>query len=131
MMTYKEALSYIHSTDWRGSRPGLSRITELCAKLGDPQDRLKFVHVAGTNGKGSVSSMTSRILRAAGYSTGLFTSPYVERFNERIILNGRPITDADLAEATETVREAACTMEDGPTECELITAIGLVYYARK
>ncbi len=127
-MTYRKALEYIHSTDWRGSRPGLSRITELCGKLGDPQDHLKFIHVAGTNGKGSVSAMTAAILRAAGYRVGLFTSPYVERFNERIMLNGRPISNDDLAKYTEIVSKAASGMEDGPTEFELITAIGLLYY---
>ena len=68
-MDYVEALEYIHSTDWRGSRPGLSRITELCRLLGDPQDGLRFIHIAGTNGKGSVSAMLESILRSAGYRT--------------------------------------------------------------
>ena len=83
-MTYEEALSYIHSVSWRGSRPGLERIGKLCHALSDPQESLKFLHVAGTNGKGSFCALADAVLREAGYSTGLFTSPFVERFNERI-----------------------------------------------
>ena len=74
-MDYKEAIGYINSSEWYGSELGLGRITELLEKLGNPQDRLKFVHVAGTNGKGSCSAMTASVLKAAGYRTGLFTSP--------------------------------------------------------
>ncbi|MBE6626549.1 MAG: bifunctional folylpolyglutamate synthase/dihydrofolate synthase [Ruminococcaceae bacterium] len=130
MMTYEEALQYIHSVTWQGSRPGLERITELCRLLGDPQDSLKFIHIAGTNGKGSVSRMISSILEKSGYRVGLFTSPFVERFNERIMLDGHDIADEDLASATEYVKQFAETMTDLPTEFELITAIALVYYKR-
>ena len=129
-MTYREALEYIHSTDWRGSKPGLSRITELCRRLGDPQDSLRFIHVAGTNGKGSVSAMTANVLRFSGRKVGLFTSPYVERFNERIMLNGRPIKNSELAEITEAVKKEADMMADGPTEFELITAIGFMFFKK-
>ena len=130
-MTYKEALEYIHSVEWKGSRPGLSRITELLEKLGNPQKRLRFIHVAGTNGKGSFCAMTESILRAAGYKTGLFVSPYIKNFNERICVSGVPIEDEALAEATAIVRPVAETMEDAPTEFELITAIGLVHFVRE
>ena len=130
-MTYDEALEYIHSISWTWCKPGLERITELCEKLGDPQDELRFIHVAGTNGKGSTASMLSSILIKAGYNVGLFTSPYVEVFNERIKLNGENISDRELAEVTSYVRQFADTMEDKPTEFELITAIGLEYYKRK
>ncbi len=130
MMTYEEALRYIHSVTWQGSRPGLERITELCRLLGDPQDSLRFIHIAGTNGKGSVSRMISSILEKSGYRVGLFTSPFVERFNERIMLDGQDIPDADLASATEHVKQFAEKMTDLPTEFELITAIALVYYKR-
>ena len=129
-MNYTEALEYIHSVTWKGSRPGLERITELCARLGNPQDSLRFIHVAGTNGKGSTSRMIASILEKAGYRVGLFTSPYIERFNERIMLDGHDIDDDDLARDTETVRVHADAMEDSPTEFELITAIALVYYKR-
>ena len=130
-MTYAEALEYIHSISWRGSRPGLSRITELCGKMGEPQDSLRFIHIAGTNGKGSTASMLSSVLTAAGYKVGLFTSPYVEIFNERIRLNGENISDDALAEVTEYVKGFADTMADPPTEFELITAVGLEYYKRE
>lgn len=130
-MTYESALEYIHSVTWKGSRPGLSRITELCGKLGNPEDSLKFIHVAGTNGKGSVCSMLSSILTAAGYHVGLFTSPFVERFNERIMLDNHEISDRELAEVTEFVKASADTMSDSPTEFELITAIALEYYKRR
>ena len=80
-MTYEEALDYISSVSWQGSRPGLERISAMMETLGNVQDGLKFVHIAGTNGKGSVSAMLSAVLTAAGYRTGLFISPYIMRFN--------------------------------------------------
>ena len=130
-MTYQQAIEYIHSVVWKGSRPGLSRITELLHALGDPQDKLKFIHVAGTNGKGSFCAMTESVLRASGLRTGLFISPYIKQFNERICYCGKPISDEDLTEVTAYVRPFADAMIDSPTEFELITAIGLVYFLRK
>ena len=130
-MTYEEALLYIHSFDWRGSRPGLSRTEELCKRLGNPEKDLRFVHVAGTNGKGSFCRILSGILTEAGYKVGLFVSPYVLRFNERIQIDGKEISDLELAEATERVKDAACDMEDQPTEFELITAIGFLYFQKQ
>lgn len=130
-MTYEEALEYIHSVNWKGSRPGLERISELEDKLGNPEDSLKFIHVAGTNGKGSVCKMLSAILTAAGYTVGLFTSPFVENFNERIMLGEREISEEELAYETEHVKKYAEAMADHPTEFELITAIALSYYKRK
>ena len=130
-MTYTQALEYIHSVVWKGSRPGLERITELLGKLNNPQDGLKFIHIAGTNGKGSNSAMLESILRAAGYKTGLFVSPYIKHFNERICVNGKPISDGDLAAATAAVRPFADSMSDAPTEFELITAIGLVHFLKE
>ncbi len=130
-MTYTEALDYIHSVSWKGSRPGLSRITELCHRLGDPQNDLKFIHVAGTNGKGSTSVMLAEILSAAGLRVGLFTSPFILRFNERMRVNGEDIPDDVLAEITALVRPHADAMEDAPTEFELITAIAFAYFKRE
>ncbi len=130
-MTYEEAIEYIHSVKWRGSRPGLERITELMSKLGNPEDSLRFIHVAGTNGKGSTCEMLSSVLLSAGYKVGLFTSPYIEEFNERIMYNGENISDDELAAETECVKRFAETMTDAPTEFELITAIALSYYKRK
>ncbi len=128
-MTRDEAIAYIHSVSWRGSRPGLERIRELCRALGDPQKGLRFVHVAGTNGKGSVCSMLSSVLTAAGYRTGLFTSPFVRFFEERISVDGEPIPGDELGRATERVRAAAEKMSDPPTEFELLTAVGFEYFS--
>ena len=130
-MNYDEALSYIHSVSWRGSRPGLSRIEELCRRLGDPQDKLRFVHVAGTNGKGSFCAMLESVLRHAGYKTGLFTSPFVTSFCERIRVLGEDIGGEELAEVTEAVKKCADGMADPPTEFELITAIAFEYFRRR
>ncbi len=127
-LNYAETLEYIHSVSWLGSRPGLNRITELCERLGNPQDSLSFVHVTGTNGKGSTCAMTESILRHAGYKTGLFTSPYVRYFNERIAIDGRPVSNELLCKATEIVKKHADKMKDSPTEFELITAIALVIF---
>ena len=99
--------------------------------LGDPQKELKFIHVAGTNGKGSFCSMLDSVLRRAGYRTGMFTSPYIRYFNERICFDGAPISDKDLAEVTSYVRPFADSMEEKPTEFELITAIGFEYFRRR
>ena len=129
-MNYEEALQYIHGISWEFCKPGLARISELCAALGNPQDDLKFVHVAGTNGKGSFCSMLSSVLRTAGFSVGLYTSPYIVRFNERMQMNGKPIEDALLAELTSEVKPIADKMTDKPTEFELITAIAFLYFKR-
>ncbi len=131
MMTYDEAISYIHSISWRGSRPGLLRITELCRRIGSPQDSLRFIHVAGTNGKGSFCCMLESVLRAAGYKTGLFTSPFVLSFRERMRASGEDIGEDELSEITELVRREADKMEDPPTEFELITAIAFEFFRRR
>lgn len=129
-MTYEEALTYIHSVCWKGSIPGLSRTQELLRRLGNPEKQLKFVHIAGTNGKGSTAAMTASILRKAGYRTGLYTSPYIFRFNERMNVDGEDISDQELADITEYVKPHAEAMEDHPTEFELVTVIAMEYFAR-
>ena len=130
-MTYEEALSYIHSICWKGSKLGLDRTRELLGKLGDPQKELKFIHIAGTNGKGSTAAMLSSILEEAGYRVGLYTSPFINRFNERMQVNHQPIPDEELAALTEYVRPHADAMADSPTEFELITALAMVWFARQ
>ena len=95
-MELNEALAFIHATDWKGSRLGLERMRELMRRLGNPQDSLKFIHVAGTNGKGSTAAMLASVLRAAGYRTGLFTSPYITRFEERMQVNGQETGSEEL-----------------------------------
>ncbi len=130
-MNYTEALEYIHSINWTFCKPGLERIGELCAALGNPQRKLRFVHVAGTNGKGSFCSMLESVLRHAGYKVGLYTSPYIKVFNERMRVDGENISDEALAKITEEVRPIADAMTDKPTEFELITAIAFLYFARE
>ncbi len=130
-MNYNEALEYIHGISWTFCKPGLERIGELCEKLDHPEKKLKFIHVAGTNGKGSFCSMISEILCEAGYKIGLYTSPFIYRFNERMRINGVDIPDNTLAEITSYVKPIADSMKDKPTEFELITAIAFEYFARE
>ena len=128
-MNYEEALNYIHSVCWQKNVPGLARIGELLGKLGNPQKSLRFIHVAGTNGKGSTCAMLASVLGKAGYRVGLYTSPFIVRFNERMQIDGGQIPDAELAEITEYLKPFAESMAEKPTEFELITAIALVYFA--
>lgn len=129
-----DPVAYINEPRWQEVRPGLERIAELLDRMGRPQDRLKFVHVAGTNGKGSTCAYIAGILQAAGYRTGLFTSPYIIDFEERIRVNGQNIPTGDLRDVTLYVREHAEAMaaESGehPTEFELMTAVAFEHFAR-
>ena len=129
-MTYEEAIEYIHGISWCFCKPGLQRIGELCRRLGHPEKDLKFIHVAGTNGKGSFCSMSESVLRVAGYRTGLYTSPYIREFNERMQVDGENISNDELADITEYIRPIADSMEDKPTEFELITAVAFEYFKR-
>ena len=129
-MNYQEALAYIHSINWAFCKPGLERTEELCKMLGNPEKSLQFVHVAGTNGKGSFSSMLASVLKEAGYKVGLYTSPYIKKFNERMAINGKPISNKELCEITEEVKVYADKMQDKPTEFELVTAIAFTYFAK-
>lgn len=129
-----DPIAYINTPRWQASRLGLERIRELLERLGRPQDRLKFVHVAGTNGKGSICAYLASILSAAGHRTGMFTSPYIERFEERIRVDGAMISPDELRDVTLAVREHAEAMAeetgDHPTEFELMTAVALEHFAR-
>ena len=129
-MDYKETLEYISSVNWKGSVPGLERISILLKRIEDPQKDLRFIHIGGTNGKGSTSAFISYILKAAGFKTGLFISPYIEVFNERMQINNQNISDEELAEIATYIRPYAETMEDLPTEFELNTAIAFEYFKR-
>ena len=131
MMNANEAIAYIHSVCWKGSIPGLGRTQELLRRMGNPEKELKFVHIAGTNGKGSTAAMTASILRKAGYRTGLYTSPYIYRFHERMQVDGQEISDEDLAAITEYVKPLADAMEVSPTEFELVSCIAFEYFKRK
>ena len=130
-MNAEQAIAYIHSVCWKGSIPGLGRTQELLEKMGNPEKKLKFVHIAGTNGKGSTAAMTASILRKAGYRTGLYTSPYIYRFHERIQVDGVEISDEDLTEITEYVKPLADSMAQSPTEFELVCCIAFEYFYRK
>ena len=130
-MNADQALSYIHSIPRNTLAPGLDRIRDLMARLGDPQKQLKFVHIAGTNGKGSTAAMMASVLQKAGYRTGLYTSPFINRFHERIQIDGQMISDEDLAEITGKVKPQAQAMPVHPTEFELVTAMALSYFADK
>ena len=130
-MNAEQAIAYIHSVCWKGSIPGLGRTQELLEKMGNPEKKLKFVHIAGTNGKGSTAAMTASILSKAGYRTGLYTSPYIYRFHERIQVDGVEISDEDLTQITEYVKPLADSMAQSPTEFELVCCIAFEYFYRK
>ena len=130
-MNYNEALGFIHSVNNYFCKPGLERIKALCEYLGNPQDALQFVHVAGTNGKGSFCSMLTSILKNAGYRVGTYTSPYILNFNERIRVNGENIADDDLAELCDIIKPFCDSTTDKPTEFEIITALGFEYFRRQ
>ena len=125
----------IHEVNKFGMVLGLSRMEELLRRLGDPQDTLNVIHVAGTNGKGSVSKYLEEGLAACGYKMGLYTSPYIEKFNERIRFDGADISDEDLEYYGQKVVDAAEAMvadgKDSPTEFEVVTAIAFLYFAGK
>lgn len=131
-MNYEEAIQFIHSTYKFGSKLGLQNITKLTELLGNPQDTYKIIHVAGTNGKGSTSNMIHDVLMASGYKTGLFISPFLEEFTERIQINKQHINKESLARITESVKEKIDIMiSEGynhPTEFEVVTAIGFKYF---
>lgn len=127
-MNYVEAMDYIKSLRRFGSRPGLERIRELCRRLGDPQNGFRYIHVTGTNGKGSVCSMVYTVLCFAGVKAGLFTSPYMLDFSERFSADGSYITREEIAEIVTELAPHAEAMEDTPTEFELLTAMAFLFF---
>ena len=130
-MNYKETLQYIHSLLRFGSRPGLERIRILLERLGNPQDKLKFIHVAGTNGKGSTTSMIVAALSKAGYRTGQYISPYVVKFRERMQIDGEMIGKDELSALMDRVRpeiEAMAAKDEIITEFEAITAAAFLWF---
>lgn len=132
--TETEALQYIHTRTRFGSQKSLDRIRALMKALGDPQKQLKFVHVAGTNGKGSVSTMTAEIAKESGYRVGLYTSPYLVRFTERFRVNGEQMPGDKLAELANRVKAAADGLLNEGMECtefEIVTAIGFCWFAEE
>jgi dihydrofolate synthase/folylpolyglutamate synthase len=134
-MNYEEAIDFIHSSYKFGSKLGLDNIRELLKRLGNPQSKLDIIHIAGTNGKGSTASFVNQILIEAGYKVGLFTSPYLEYFNERIRVDNILIDEDDLIRGVLKIKNAIDKMvEDGhnhPTEFEIVTALGFLHFLDK
>ena len=133
-MTYEEALDNVYGRLVFGIKPGLERIGALLERLGSPQKQLKFVHVAGTNGKGTCSTLTASALRECGLKVGLYTSPYVLEFRERFQINGEMIPKEELIQEVETLAPVADQFEkegDQVTEFEYITALALHWFARR
>ncbi|MGQ2285751.1 bifunctional folylpolyglutamate synthase/dihydrofolate synthase [Leuconostoc suionicum] len=137
MKTVEDAISYIHNRPKGGQKESLYRMTTLLAALGNPQNDLPYaIHITGTNGKGSVSTMASNILRVAGYDTGLFVSPFITNFRERMQINNEMISKDDLLHATNKVAQVLVNVDaelypDIPVEFEVLTAIMFAYFASK
>ncbi len=129
-MTWDETFSQL-SADWKTSAPKPARMQELLARLGHPEQMLHFVHIAGTNGKGSASAMTSRILTEAGFRTGLYISPHLFRINERWSVDGREISDDELSAELAALRPVLLAMPDKPTKFEILTALAFLYFVHQ
>lgn len=123
-MNYRETLEYIHSLGNFGLPAGLDRIKKVLNKLGNPQNEFKAIHIAGTNGKGSVTAFVSSVFKEAGYKTGTFISPYIIDFRERIQINGEYISEADLTRYAQSVKQTGVEL----TEFEFITALAFLYF---
>lgn len=134
-MTYEQAMEYMDDLQSYGSVPGLTSIINLCEKLGNPQERLKFVHIAGTNGKGSTLAFISEILKEAGYRVGRYISPTIFEYRERIQVNGRMITKKDLCRLMTEVKDACEALvrerKAHPTPFEVETALSFLYFVEK
>lgn len=133
-MNYQEAMEKVNNRLRFGIKPGLERISALLEKLGNPQKQLKFVHVAGTNGKGTTCTLIASTLKAAGYRTGLYTSPYVLEFRERFQIDGKMIPEEELIQQVQAVSAVADEMEtagESITEFEFITALAFRWFAER
>lgn len=127
-MDWNEAIALLHGANWKHTKIGLERMRDFMHALGDPQEKLRYVHIAGTNGKGSACVMTQSILTAAGFRTGLYISPHLDQFNERLSIDGQMISDADLRRLAARVRAAAETLGEEPTDFEMITAMAFCWF---
>lgn len=127
----EDAISYIEAHTWSKTKLGLDRTRELLEKLGNPQNDLKFIHVAGSNGKGSVCAMLSSVLMESGLKVGLYTSPYLSDFTEQLRVNGENILGEELFEIVEKVKPVAESMEEHPSRFEILTAVGMLYFKKK
>ena len=135
-MTYPETIEYLYGIRLFGQKLGLETMQYLLRLMGDPQKSLRFIHIAGTNGKGSVAAMLSAMLTTAGYKTGLYTSPHLVSFCERFQINGQPIPEADVVRLVEQIRPVLETVGanpefHAPTFFETVTAVALRYFAEQ
>lgn len=133
-MTGQEAVELIHREAWTGRKPGLSRTLELLSRVGNPHEKLNYVHITGTNGKGSTTAMLNSILTCAGYRAGMFVSPYVLEFRERIQIGGEMIPKEELVRIVQKIKPVIDRMYeegDGPVQFEVVTAIGFVYFVEQ
>lgn len=130
-MNYETAMNYLRGDVCSGMKLGLQNIKSLMDKLGNPQDKIKVIHVAGTNGKGSCTSFVNSVLFSQGYKVGMFTSPSIYNFEERIRINNNNIPEKDLIDLMKEVRKVAETLETFPADFELITAIAYLYFYRE
>lgn len=131
IMDWKDAIALLHGADWKHTKIGLERMRAFMKLLGDPQDQLRFIHIAGTNGKGSSCAMTRSILSAAGFRTGLYISPHLSEFNERISIDGQEIPDEALLRLAARIRTAARKLGEEPTDFELITALAFCWFSEQ
>ncbi len=127
-MTGEEAVIWLERQGWSQKRAGLHRMTSLLAALGQPQKACKYVHITGSNGKGSTAAMTASVLVKSGYQVGLFTSPHLEDFRERIRVNGAMIPPDVLGRLTTQVQDTAQSLDDPPSQFELTAAVGFLYF---
>jgi dihydrofolate synthase/folylpolyglutamate synthase len=130
MLTYREAIEFLHALGLFGAKFGLATTRRLAALAGNPHERLRFIHVAGTNGKGSTCAMLESIYRAAGLRVGLFTSPHLVSFAERIQVDRRLISESDLARLVEKLRSFARQFpaDESPTMFEVATVLALLHF---
>src|SRR5215831_4595620 len=133
IMNYSEAIQFLYSLRWFGAKLGLENTRRLAELAGNPHRRLRFIHVAGTNGKGSTCAMLESIYRAAGLRVGLFTSPHLVSFRERIQINRQFISENDVVRLVEKLNPLCATFADGhqPTFFEAVTIMALLYFAEQ
>ena len=130
-MTITQAYEYIYQNAWENLPKGLERLERLLAYLGNPQRALTFIHVAGTNGKGSVCAMMSQILMEQGYRVGMYTSPYIERFNERIQINRQEIGEEDIVQLVQIIQKASVELEISLSVFDILTCMAILYFSRE
>jgi len=131
-MSYGETIQYLYNLQKHGIKFGLDNITRLLSRLNNPHESFLSVHVAGTNGKGSTSAIIASILQTAGFTVGLFTSPHLVSFTERIRVNGNEISESEVVRLAGEIKDISLHIDDfSPTFFEVVTAMALLYFARK